>query len=164
MKRGVMLVSVFYGCWSIIIIVGFGTSVGLEFSPVVDVFGAWLSKFMPIIDGTILLMMMDRVVNKKDQKGPTVDPSRASTGPARPAPVATKPALASGGPASQNPAANRPVVNANPRPSAPPQPPSTAQSHSPHPKPGEFIPPPLDIDVRICIKPMPCSATAIIHP
>jgi len=68
MNRGILLVSVFYGCWSIIIIVGFGTVVGIEYSPIVDVFGAWLSKLMPIIDGVILLKMMDRVVTKKDDK------------------------------------------------------------------------------------------------
>ena len=77
--------SVFYGCWSIIIIVGFGTSVGADFPPAVDVFGAWLSKLMPTIDGIILLSMLQRVVAKTD--GKVAAHNSTSRGPSKAAAV-----------------------------------------------------------------------------
>jgi len=66
MRRGILLVSVFYGCWSVIIMVGLATSVGGHVPPVIDMFGAWLSKLMPVVDGVILLKMLNRVAAKSD--------------------------------------------------------------------------------------------------
>lgn len=165
MARGIILVSVFYGCWSVIIIVGIATSFGAAVPPMVDMFGAWLSKLMPIVDGVILLQMMDRVVVKKDglpaaaPSSPGVRPSashrslsvRASGGSVT---------AAGGGPragvSSSNPTLYQPLVNASgagggggrsqqmapvrPQAAGPPHPPQRRHD-------GLFMPPPLEVSV-----------------
>jgi hypothetical protein len=64
LKRGIMLVSIFYGCWSIMIFNGFATSVGMKIPTMWDVIAAWLAKSQPIIDSVILLQMLSRILDK----------------------------------------------------------------------------------------------------
>jgi hypothetical protein len=49
---------VFYGCWSVMIFNGFATSVGFRIPTGWDLFAAWLSKMMPIVDRYEPLVMM----------------------------------------------------------------------------------------------------------
>jgi hypothetical protein len=74
MRRGIRLVISFYGCWSVILICGIITAQKGRVLTVADMVGAWLSKCMPLLDGLVLLHMLDRVERRNN---PTVEPRPA---------------------------------------------------------------------------------------
>ena len=61
MRRGMFLVSSFYGCWSVIIICGIITAVDGHVPTALDMVGAWMAKCMPIVDSMLLLRMLSRI-------------------------------------------------------------------------------------------------------
>ena len=68
LRRGVILVSCFYICWSVMLTNGFITSVGFQIHPGYDILAAWLAKLLPIADSILLMQMLRRILAKDMKK------------------------------------------------------------------------------------------------